>query len=97
MSELTPQPAELAIGKGKGGPGRPKGMPNKLNAQVKEMILEALEGLGGAIYLAQKAETHPAAFMALVGKVLPLQVVGNGANGEHEHTVEIKFIAPKRD
>jgi hypothetical protein len=40
------------------------------------MILEALEGAGGVSYLIDKAESHPQAFMGLIGKVLPLQVTG---------------------
>lgn len=41
------------------------------------MVLDALEKAGGVGYLASKAKTHPAAFLALVGKVLPLQVQGD--------------------
>lgn len=64
-------------------PGRPKGVPNKMTAEVKQMILDALDSAGGVAYLADKAESHPAAFLSLVGKVLPLQVNGAGENGEH--------------
>jgi hypothetical protein len=60
------------------GMGRKKGVQNKITREVKEMILEALDQAGGVAYLAAKAETHPQAFMALVGKVLPLQVTGAG-------------------
>ncbi len=41
------------------------------------MILEALAQKGGADYLARQADENPAAFMTLVGKVLPLQVTGD--------------------
>jgi hypothetical protein len=61
--------------------GRKKGTPNKLTMQLKEMILEAAElagddmGGGGTVkYLRMQATLQPAAFMALLGKVLPLQV-----------------------
>lgn len=57
-------------------PGRPKGIPNKLTIEVKQMILDALDGAGGVEYLIDKAKSHPAAFLSLVGKVLPLQVTG---------------------
>jgi len=40
------------------------------------MILEALDKSGGVDYLVSKAESHPQAFMGLIGKVLPLQVTG---------------------
>ena len=61
---------------GNRGKGRPKGAPNKLNADVKNMILEALSGAGGSAYLQRQADENPAAFMTLVGKVLPLQLTG---------------------
>ncbi len=59
--------------------GRVKGQPNRINGEVKEMILKALTRVGGYRYLMKQAEQNPVAFMALVGKVLPLQVTG--ANG----------------
>jgi hypothetical protein len=54
--------------------GRPKGSANKVQADVKAMILGALEQAGGQQYLAEQAEANPAAFMGLVGKVLPKDV-----------------------
>lgn len=59
------------------GKGRPKGVPNKLTADVKAMILEALENAGGAEYLTAQAALNPSAFMTLVGKVLPMTVAGD--------------------
>lgn len=41
------------------------------------MILAALQKAGGPDYLFEQATANPAAFMTLVGKVLPLQVTGN--------------------
>jgi hypothetical protein len=55
------------------------GTPNKFNADVKAMILTALNNAGGAEYLTKRAEDCPTAFLALVGRVLPMQVTG--ANG----------------
>jgi hypothetical protein len=57
--------------------GRQKGTPNKSTQAVRDMILEALAQKGGADYLARQADENPAAFMTLVGKVLPLQVTGD--------------------
>lgn len=71
------QTAENAIGKGKAGPGRPKGIPNKVTAALKDMILEALGNKGGVEYLEKQADDNPTAFLTLVGKVLPLQVTGD--------------------
>ena len=59
------------------GHGRPKGVPNKLTADVKAMILGALDAAGGVDYLKARALDTPGPFLALVGKVLPLQVTGN--------------------
>lgn len=59
------------------GPGRPKGVPNKTTTEVKQMILDALAGAGGVEYLIRQADEKPAAFLALVGKVMPMQVTGD--------------------
>lgn len=64
----------MAIGKKTGG--RRKGTPNKLTGEVKDMILRALAGVGGVAYLQEQAHANPGPFLALVGKVLPLQVTG---------------------
>ena len=69
----------MAKGKKTGGGSR-AGKPNKLTGQVKEMILEALDQAGGVAYLAEQATENPAAFLSLVGKVLPLQVTGDKEN-----------------
>src|SRR5215469_14446590 len=53
------------------GKGRPKGAVNKVTKNLREMILGALDDAGGQAYLAEQAQTNPAAFMALLGKVLP--------------------------
>ena len=62
----------------KGGPGRPKGVQNAVTREVKEMILNALAKAGGEAYLVRRAKKNPNAFLALLGKVLPLQVTGEG-------------------
>lgn len=52
--------------------GRVKGTPNKTTKALKEMILGALDDAGGQAYLKAQAARNPAAFLTLVGKVLPL-------------------------
>lgn len=54
--------------------GRKPGQLNASTRDVKAKILKALDMVGGEKYLAQVARTHPAAFIALVGKVLPMQL-----------------------
>lgn len=58
------------------GAGRPKGVPNKFTGELKDMILNALTAAGGVDYLKARAVDSPSAFLALVGKVLPMQVTG---------------------
>ena len=58
------------------GKGRPKGVPNKVTKALKEMILGALDDAGGQDYLASQARDNPAAFLTLIGKVLPMQLEG---------------------
>jgi len=66
----------------KGGPGRPKGCPNKLTTELKTMILGALAECGGVEYLKIQAVENPNAFMALVGRLIPYVVKGEGDNGQ---------------
>ena len=80
----------LAIGKGLAGPGRKKGQPNKNTAALKEMILGALDEAGGIGYLVRQARDKPVAFLALVGKVLPMTVLGANPDGSHSITVNIQ-------
>lgn len=71
---------------GKGNPktgGRKKGVTNKVTAQLKDMILTALDNKGGIQYLEEQAEKNPNAFLTLVGKVLPMTVQGPDEDGAH--------------
>ena len=67
---------------GKGNPGKPKGATNKVTADIKGMILTALSNAGGAKYLEERANDPrtAAAFLGLVGKVLPMTIAGDPAN-----------------
>lgn len=66
------------IGTGKAGPGRPKGASNKITRDIKDAIINAFHEVGGQSYLAKIAVEDPRTFCALVGKVLPLQITGEG-------------------
>src|SRR5215472_2050739 len=59
------------------GSGRPKGVPNKDNQLIRDMVVGALHDVGGRAYLARQAEANPSTFLMLVGKVLPLQLTGD--------------------
>ena len=77
QTQKNPRP-----GDGTPGPGRPKGVPNKTTALLKDAILMAAENAGGGEpdglvnYLVAQAKQNPGPFMTLLGKVLPMQVSG---------------------
>lgn len=56
------------------GSGRPKGKTNGDTAKLREIILGALDDAGGRKYLANQAVENPAAFLSLIGKVVPREV-----------------------
>lgn len=73
--------------------GRPLGSRNKIPALLKEAILMAAEnadeaGLVG--YLEKQALANPVAFMGLLGKVLPMQMTGEGGG-----PLEIRWLPPE--
>lgn len=78
------------------GPGRPKGVTNKMTVDLKNMILEALNNVGGAEYLEARANDPrtAAAFLGLVGKVLPMTVQGPGPDGSHKSVIRVEFVNP---
>lgn len=60
------------------GPGRPKGVPNKLTMAAKQAIEEAFTGLGGVAALKRWAESDPEAFYTKVWvRIIPLSVNAN--------------------
>jgi hypothetical protein len=66
--------------------GRKAGSKNRITKALKEMILDALDDAGGQAYLARQAVENPAAFLTLVGKVLPLTV-----HGDRDQPLEFKL------
>ena len=78
---------EKKIGTGKPGPGRPKGSGDKISRGVKEMVIAALNGVGGQAYLEEQAVENPKAALTLIGKVIPLQVAG-----ALDHTLNVTKI-----
>lgn len=79
---------------GKGNPGKPKGAVTKVTKELKSMILEALDGAGGSAYLKARANDPrtASAFIALIGKVLPLTVQGPGDKGQHTFTITMPWL-----
>ena len=74
-------------------PGRPKGSPNKVNGQVKEMVLAALDKAGGVEYLVAQSSANPTAFLTLVGKVLPTQITGD-SEAPIVHRIILEGVGP---
>lgn len=72
------------------GKGRKAGIPNKVTADVKEMIEGALSDLGGRAWLTKAARKKPAAFMVLVGKLIPRDLK---VSGEVRHTLEQMIVS----
>jgi hypothetical protein len=86
------------MAKGQKTGGRQKGTPNKVSALLKDAILEAAEiagdkeGLVG--YLTQQAHDNPAAFLTLLGKVLPMQVTGEDGGPLRVTRIERVIVSP---
>lgn len=60
--------------------GRPKGIPNKVSYDIKQMVINALNKAGGENYLLQQARENPKAFIGLVGKIFPSTIIDNSTN-----------------
>ena len=75
------------------GPGRPKGVPNKITTAAKDAIAQAAEMLGGTnrlvtwVKLDEKNES--AFWTSIYPKLLPLQVSGEGGGA-----VKFELSAP---
>ena len=91
------------MAKPKGSPktgGRQKGTPNKNTAILKDAILTAAQLAGGGDdglvkYLQIQATANPGPFMALLGKVMPLQIAGDAENPLQTFTrIELIGVRP---
>jgi hypothetical protein len=79
---------------GKGAPksgGRVKGTPNKVTADLRDMIRNALEKKGGQEWLEAQMDANPVAFMSLISKIIPAEV---NLGGQKENPVLVNE-APK--
>ncbi len=92
---------EPKVGLDRSKTGRAKGTPNKTTALLKDAILKAAENAGNKVgknglvsYLEQQASENPGPFMALLGKVLPMQIAGDPDN-PIIHTIERRIVRPR--
>jgi hypothetical protein len=84
------------------GMGRVKGVPNKTTALLKDAILRAAEQAGNKVgndglvsYLEVQAVENPGPFMSLLGKVLPMQVVGADGGAVQVELVKRVIVDPR--
>ena len=61
------------------GPGRPKGMKNRVATNLKTAVEEAFDRLGGVAWLVELAKEDPAAFCSLLGRLIPKQIEQSGS------------------
>lgn len=82
---------------GPGNPGKPKGATNKTSGLIREMIAQALDEAGGVDYLVARANDPrtASAFLGLIGKVMPVQVTGEG--GGPVQVARIELVAMSND
>lgn len=75
--------------------GSRKGIPNKHTGLIREMIAEALDQAGGVDYLLDCANDPKtkAAFLGLIGKVMPVQVQAD-VNAKVGGSIKIEFVKP---
>ena len=107
MSKPKTKPSKMQGSAGKlppnAGKGRKKGVPNKVTAALKDMILGALAdageelepGGGGQAYLKAQALNNPKAFLPLVGKVLPHDVRLSNPEGD-DLSISVSFVHPEK-
>ena len=77
------------------GKGRPRGIQNRLTRTMKEAIEKAFDNVGGPAYLEKMANgtaTDRQAFMALIGRLLPMQV---NSNIDQRIRVELPWLAAR--
>src|SRR5215472_4419135 len=66
------------IGQGKPGPGRPKGLTNKLTRAAKEAFELAFQNIGAVKALTAGAKENPGEFFKLYARLIPTeQHIGN--------------------
>ncbi len=75
--------------------GSRKGIPNKNTGLIREMIAKALDEAGGVDYLVDCARDprSKAAFLGLIGKVMPVQVEAD-VNANVNGSIEVRFVKP---
>jgi hypothetical protein len=96
-TQKNKKPGDLFVKDGRGGPragaGRPKGSPNKITANLKAMILNSLDRVGGEEYLAKLAIENSSAYAGLLGKILPAVLA---ADADSKGGAELRMTFTRR-
>jgi hypothetical protein len=78
------QKPKLGVNRGNAGKGRPKGVPNKTTAMVKDVITTVAAELGGSVrmleWIKEAPENEKMFWGTIYPKLIPVQVE-SGANG----------------
>ena len=80
--------------------GRKPGSPNKTTQSLKEALLKAASEAGGGdmvVYLTKMALEQPSSFLALLGRVLPLQLQGDSEKPLTVRRVEYVIVDVRAD
>jgi hypothetical protein len=104
MADVKKTTVKRRVGDGTPGPGRPKGVPNKTTATMKEAIAAVYDKLQRDkaredgdhtethAHFAEWAKDHPTEFYRIAAKLLPLQLsTGDGGDGG-QTGILIKFV-----
>lgn len=66
------------MNRGNAGKGRPKGVPNKVTASMRQAWMDAFDKLGGVDALVAWGRTNPDDFYKAVTKLIPLDLTSGG-------------------
>jgi hypothetical protein len=90
-SEKIPDPAPATPPRRKLA-GRPKGVPNKINATFKQDLLEAYKEMGGVAWLMEQMGTNPKAVLAIMARLMPTVLQGqDGVDGPEPIKITVSF------
>ena len=93
MSNAVKQTRNI-IGRGKAGPGRPKGSLNKHTTTVKAALHEAFERRGGVSALVEWADRNPTEFYRLYARLIPTERKVPDPVDPRKHCITVRFVKP---
>ena len=82
---------EMAHGRKTGG--RTKGTPNRLTSELRDLMLGALDDLGGREWVVERARERPELMFQMLGRLLPRDVK---LDAERDVTIKVVTGVPQR-